>query len=528
MEQVSLKNISLNDQKTWSLFHEGRTRGVFQCESKLVQHWLKKIKPVNIWELSVVIAIVRPGALESGFAEMYVENKSKDESEIESFGHPVIDEIFAVNKGVLIFQESLISLARKLAWPHLPENENLLKADLLRKAVGKKDQAKILVIGKEFVEGCLHNGVTQEVADKLFEVIKNCGRYLFNLSHSFQYATVAYFTAYLKVHHTLQFYSVYQSYAKHKQSIKRNGKEIGSKFIEIKELANDAKKMGITLVGPNINYKNQHFKIADFNGTELLYGLTSIKWCTSLGTKLDNFPNITNWQQFLLLTQSKHYGFTINKTCAESLVRVGAFKDVGLNRSLLINLSNFYRFFTDTELQDFNVWLVNNKDAKIDIKDLAGIVKEKIEGHVTSRRIEKVKEHFMLWEQDIKVEDHPAAIEEWEIDLLGIAISASALDTKEYSTHTCDECTPEINEKWARKVLHVKLNAIKFTQTKTGQNPGQRMAILDVSDYTGTQQFPVFPEQFTLYEELLMEGNTVKLLVVNGKKGFFVEEIEQL
>lgn len=528
MEQVSLKTIPLNDNDTWKLFHEGRTRGVFQCESKLVQHWLKKIKPINLWELSAVIAIVRPGALESGFADTYVENRNKSPEEIESFGSPIVDDALETTNFILCYQEQLLAIARRLAWPHLPENENLLKADTLRKAVGKKDQAKILSIGKEFVEGCLQNGVTQEVADKLFEVIKNCGRYLFNLSHSFQYATVAYFTGYLKVHHPLQFYSVYHSYAKHKQAIKRNGKEISSKFIEIKELANDAKKMGITLLGPNFNSKNAHFKISDLNGTELMYGLTSIKWCASLGTKLENCPTITNWQQFLLFSSTKHYGFTVNKTCVESLVKVGGFRDTGLGRSLLLNIFDFYNFFTDTELQDFNVWLVNNKDQNIPVSQLGELLTKMTEANVTTRRKAKVAERLLLWEQDRKVQDHPAAVEEWEIDLLGIAISASSLDTKEYATHTCDECVPELNEKWARKVLHVKLNNIKFTETKTGANPGQKMAILEVGDYTGTAQFPVFPEQFMMYEELLMEGNIVKLQVTNGKKGFFVEEIEQL
>ena len=257
MAPITLENIPLDDEKTWKLIQSGQTRGVFQCESKLVQHWLKKIKPHNLWELSAVIALVRPGALESGFADKYVKNKFGDE-EIESFGHPIIDDIFAPTHGILCYQESLIVLARKLAWPHLPEKENLLKADALRKAVGKKDQVKILAIGKEFVEGCLHNKVEPEIANKLFEVIKNCGRYLFNLSHSFKYAMVAYFSAYLKAHYPAQFFTTYLSYAKFKATINKFGKEISSKWIETKDLYVDGIRFDINLIGPNINNHNIH------------------------------------------------------------------------------------------------------------------------------------------------------------------------------------------------------------------------------------------------------------------------------
>jgi len=524
---ITLENIPLDDEKTWKLIQSGQTRGVFQCESKLVQHWLKKIKPHNLWEMSAVIAIVRPGALESGFAEQYVKNKFGEE-EIESFGHPLIDDIFAPTQGVILYQESLLVLARKLAWPHLPEKENLLKADALRKAVGKKDQVKILAIGKEFVEGCLHNKVEPEIANKLFEVIKNCGRYLFNLSHSFKYAMVAYFSAYLKAHYPAQFFTTYLSYAKFKATINKFGKEISSKWIETKDLYVDGIRFDINLIGPNINNHNMQFRIAEAGSNKILFAIPAIKWCSSLGNKIHDLPKIDNWQKFLLLTTTEYYGFCTDKRAAEALIRSGSFRDTNLSRSCLSSLFEFSYKMTPTEQKVMEYWLVENKDNKLPLTTFVEIVKEKVLPKARKDRRLKLQQYVDMLPKDLEVVDHPAAIEEWEKDLLGVAITATSLDAKESASNTCDECVPEHCKPWEKKVLHVKINDIKFTTTKTGANPGLKMAIIDVSDYTGNQSFPVFPDQFNMYEEFLMIDNMIRLDVINGKRGFVVEEIQQL
>jgi DNA polymerase III alpha subunit len=525
LEQLTIQNIPLNDEKTWELFQKGQTRGIFQCESRLVQHWLKKIQPKNLWELSAVIAIVRPGALESGFAETYVENGNKPLEEVESFGHPMVDEILEPTRNVILYQESLITLARRLAFLHLPDKEAKLKADLLRKAVGKKDQSKILLIGKEFVDGCLHNGVTEEIANKLFEVIKNCGRYLFNLSHSFQYATVAYFTAYLKVHNPLQFYAVYLSYAKHRQSIRYGGKEIASKWIETKDFVNDARKFGVDTLSPNINKKNIHFKI---EGDKMRFGLTSIKYCSGLATKLDQYPEIKNWQQFLLLCTTKYYGFKVNASAVECLVKTGSFIDTNLSRSVLYNLILFTDVLSVKESEALQAWLVKNKDIMVSVAEFPKIIEEVVIPEAMAKRVPILQEHLKLLPGDLAIKDHPAAIEEWESAYLGIALSASSLDGKDHASNTCDECVAENCPLWARKTVNVKLDSIRFTTTKNGANPGQNMAIIDVSDYTGSLSLAVFPEQFALYEDVLMEKNMVAISLVNGKRGFVVNEITQL
>jgi DNA polymerase-3 subunit alpha len=306
---IDLPNFSYDCPKTWSLLQSGLTKGVFQCESKLVQSWLKKIAPANIWELSAVIALVRPGPLKSGFADDYVAYK-KGLKEFESFGHPIIDEVFSTTEHVLLYQESLMALGSKLAFQHLDEIKRAIKVDNLRKGVGKKDQAKLIAIGKEFTAGCLQNGVTEEVANKLFEVIKNCGRYLFNLSHSVVYAHLAYDTAWLKANYPLEFTSVYLTYAQFKQGQRKHNEELAGKFKEIQEFIIESPSLGIEILPPNFNERNENFKIID---DKIIYGLSHIKsFGHSTFDKIKDYPIIDNWHKFFIMASTDVYGSKIN------------------------------------------------------------------------------------------------------------------------------------------------------------------------------------------------------------------------
>ena len=146
MVKFDISQINYADTKTWELIKSGATKNIFQCESRLLSHWLKKIQPNNLWELSIILALVRPGALNSGTADDYIAYKNK----VKEFQpiHPIVDKILETTNHCLVFQESLMQIGGKLAWPHLPDKEKSLKVDELRKAVGKKNQEKILKIGK--------------------------------------------------------------------------------------------------------------------------------------------------------------------------------------------------------------------------------------------------------------------------------------------------------------------------------------------------------------------------------------------
>lgn len=513
MTNFNISNIQFDDQQVWDLICSGKTKGIFQCESQLVQHWLRKIQPRNLWELSIVIAIVRPGPLKSGFADEYLAYRT-GEKDFESFGHYIIDEVFGITDHILVYQEQIMNLGSRLAWPDLEENDRLCQVDDLRKAVGKKNQEKILSVGQKFVKGCIENEVSQELADKLFNIIKNCGRYVFNLSHSMAYAYIAYKTAYLKTYYTKEFYATYLTYAKFKLD----------KWDEIYQLIYDLKSFNIPIEGPNINFKNEHFKIINGN---IVYGLSHMK---HFGTHTIDFikdlPEINDWRQVVLLTCSKEFGNRLNKRTAEALISTGSFKDTKISRNTLLEIYTQLNSLTDRELE----YLISQLPTFSKISDLPSLILATGEAKSNKKRILSVQTIAALVKKAIENNfDNPSWIEKQEEIYLGCPITATSVDFKiSDASDRCIDCDDNC-PLWNKKRIAVVISEIIFTETKKGTNPGQRMARISVYDSTGKiSNLPIFPDLFQISEEYLMENNTVLLYIKKGRQGWIVDGIEQI
>lgn len=503
-----------SDEKTWNAICDGDTQGVFQMESGLVKHWVKLIKPRNIWELSAVVAIVRPGALQSGFADEYVAYKN-GQKEFESFGHPIIDEIFESTNHVLLYQESLMLLGSRLAWPDLPEKEKKINVDVLRKAVGKKNQKKILEIGELFIHGCVKNGVEKDVADKLFEIIKNSGRYLFNLSHSFKYAQIAYETAYLKVNYPLQFFTAYLSLNREQQPAKKQKENLVN-------LINNAKKMGIKIFSPRIENANQEF-LLDKDKNCLYWGFNSVKFVSSgfisaiskPDFHLDGFKNLLE----LLLTDK--FGYKPDSRCCESLISTGAFSSVYSSRKSLLNTYQFFRKMTSREIS----YIFENNE-EILPERISDIIIDCIENCCKGKRKNTLRlelDHFALFE-----ETQPGWVEEQEKEFLGYPVSLTRLDAKIQGDTSCLEAL-QIDQSGATAIVAGIICGVKHTETKRGKNPGQKMAIVDISDDTGKLNgLPVFPKIYDAYGQFLIENNTVLFHLYKGDSGWIVNNLEQI
>lgn len=502
--------LDYKDSKTWDLIQSGRSKGLFQCESPLVQYWLKNIEPDDIWEISDVIAGVRPGSLKSGAMDEYLAIKNGDKQP-QSFGYKIIDDVLASTKSTLLYQESLILLGLQLAWPHLEENERLVKADNLRKAVGKKNQKKILEIGHEFVEGCIKNGVNQETADRLFEIIKNSGRYLFNASHSMSYAHWMYQTAYLKANYPHQFFCVYLEYADEKLD----------KWSELYDLVQDAKRYNIQVLTPNINIKNPEFRINDDGNIH--YGLRHIKYVnTAFIELLPQLPDITDWKQIIMLCCSNKFGKTINIKTSEALIKTGAFHETLISRHDLWSLVTLTNVLTDKELN----WVLDriyNCDTLNEYLDL--LIKCANEVSNKKRR-ETLMSHIKLTE--FGIQDPIGAIEVAERNYLGIALTGVKSDfITSTAVDTCLDCLNETRT-YSRKEVGCIIKNIRLTVTKNGENPGQEMAIIDVYDSSGElNKLPVFPDTYSAFSDLLIVDNLVVLTLQKGKKGWVIEKIEQ-
>lgn len=503
--------MTYNDPKVWKMLCCGHSKLIFQCESKLVQHWLKKIKPTNLYELCDVVALVRPGPLNSGMVDEYIKYKNLGKK-FESFGHPIIDSIFNSTHNTLCYQEQLMQLGSELAWKDLSTKDRGIKSENLRKSVAKKLQDKVMIIGKDFVEGCVRNGVREDVATRLFNIIKASGRYIFCRSHAFKYAKVAYETAWFKVYFPKQTFSTYLSYAKF---VNRPNHD---KWDEIADIIQEAREIGIDILPPNINSKNYGFAI---EGQSIRYGLGSIKYFGGDTIEdIKKLPKITNWKQVVLLCNTDVFGKRLRSTTAEALILTGAFSDSGTNRRTLLNLYGFFNNLTDREIE----FIIERWDNINLPGELGPLIKECVEKICRGdKRKNTVLSELALLQTDTF--DHPAWIEENEQKYMGIGLTASAADLVDMAVDKCIDCYGNFPKNTVKN-LTVVINEIKVTTVKKGQSAGMDMAIINVHDASGVlNKIPIFSELYEECREYISVGNTIHLSIIMGKENWLGHNI---
>src|SRR6185295_7816258 len=232
---IDMASLPLDDPEVYRLFQEGRTKGVFQFESGGMVDLLRRARPTKFEDLAAFNALYRPGALDAGMVDEYV-RRSNGLSKAK-YLVPAMKEILEETYGVIVYQEQVMQIAQAVAGFSLGD------ADLLRKAMGKKDRAIMEQQRDKFVDGAIAQSYTKEKAGAIFDFIEPFARYGFNKSHSVAYALVAYQTAWLKVHHPRHFMAALMSSEMDKT-------DSVVKFIQ------EASQMGIDVLPPEVNESN--------------------------------------------------------------------------------------------------------------------------------------------------------------------------------------------------------------------------------------------------------------------------------
>jgi DNA polymerase-3 subunit alpha len=262
---LDLDAIPLDDRKTYKLFQEGRTVGVFQMESTGMQDVLRKMKPTEFNDIIACNALFRPGPLQSGMVTEYIERKHRRRKII--YEHPVLEPILKDTYGVIVYQEQAMLIAREMC------GFSGGKADELRKAIGKKIQEKMDSLGKEFVAGAVARGVPADVAANVFAQIQKFGGYGFNKSHATAYALIAYQCAWLKANYTREYLigmlnSELRSGGNTKSAAGDDQKKFYRYLMEVE-------RMECRLLPPDINHSHQYFSKEGDDG--IRFPLLSIK-----------------------------------------------------------------------------------------------------------------------------------------------------------------------------------------------------------------------------------------------------------
>lgn len=250
--EIDLNNIPLDDEKTFELFQQGKTTGVFQLESSGMKRYLKKLKPTVFEDIIAMVALYRPGPME--WIPDYIAGKHGTKK--VTYLDPRLEPILKNTYGIAVYQEQVMQMARDLAGFTLGE------ADILRKAVGKKIVELLTEQKKKFINGCVKNGLSKENAEKIFSFIEPFAGYGFNKSHAACYAMIAYQTAYLKANYPTEFMAALLI------SDQGDNDRIA---IEIEE----AKQMDIEVLPPHINESFKDFTVVD--DTTIRFGLLTIK-----------------------------------------------------------------------------------------------------------------------------------------------------------------------------------------------------------------------------------------------------------
>ena len=312
-DQLDISNIDLNDSKVFELLSAGKTTAVFQLESPGMKDLIKRLKPTKFEEIVALLALFRPGPLDSGMHDEFVNRKNGKVP--VTYPHKLLEPVLSETYGVILYQEQVMESARVLA------GYSLGQADILRRAMGKKQVEEMDKQRTIFVNGCKDNNIKEDLANKIFNLIETFAGYGFNKSHSAAYALLSFQTAYLKTYYPEYFMAAVLS------SAQGNTDKISS-------IIKECKDMNISVLSPNILTSGTNFFVNPKKQIE--YGLTSLKGVAE--SFIYHLSDIREKHTFKnLLDFSKKVNVKLGgKKSLESLSKAGAFDSICHSRSIAL------------------------------------------------------------------------------------------------------------------------------------------------------------------------------------------------
>ena len=460
-EHLDIALLPLDDKKTYQLISSGDTAGIFQMESSGFTEMVKKLKPSVFEDIIAAGALYRPGPLDSGMVEIFINRKHGRER--VAYQHPKLESILKDTYGVIVYQEQVMQIAQVLG------GYSLGRADLLRRAMGKKKADLMALERSGFVEGCAKNGVDVKLATELFDTMEQFAAYSFNKSHSAAYGLITYQTAWLKAHHPVEFMAALLT------SEKDNTDKVVAHIAE-------ARADGITVLQPDVNESDLAFGVAPDPkkpGAQLIrFGLGAIKGVGEnaiegiLAARAKPFAGLYD---FCSRTDMRK----INKKVVEALVAAGALDFTGKPRKALFEcieaaLQQGASAQKDRESGQFGLFGGGAKAA------------------------EKAPEERVLGKEEWG-ERERLALEKQAIGfyITGHPLARYAEDVKRFATHTCASLAT------ARGFEKVAVAGIVQGWRERLTKTGKRIAFAVLEDLTGTRDLVIYEDIVQKYDSLL-------------------------
>lgn len=307
---IDITQISRDDEATYEIFEKCQTTAVFQLESRGMKELIRKLKPDCFDDIIALVALFRPGPLESGMVDDYINVKHGAKAE---YAHPLLEPILNPTNGVILYQEQVMQIARELA------GYTLGGADMLRRAMGKKKPEEMAKQRAIFTEGAINNNIDESIATYVFDLMEKFAGYGFNKSHSAAYALVAYQTAWLKRHFPTAFMAAVMS----------SDMDNTDKVVILIE---ECREMKLTLLPPDINLSDYKFTVNDKD--EIVYGIGAIKGVGEAA--IEDLLKERDENGFFagLYDLCKRVELRkVNRRVLEALIKAGAFDRINANRA---------------------------------------------------------------------------------------------------------------------------------------------------------------------------------------------------
>ena len=467
-KEINLSELPLDDKKTYELFQRGDTTGVFQLESAGMKRYLRGLKPTTFEDIIAMVALYRPGPMQ--FIDSFIRRKHGEE-EI-TYLHSGMKNSLKNTYGILVYQEQFMQISKE--WCGFTGGQ----ADTLRKAVGKKKIDLMKKVKPEFVEGAVKvGGATKEIAETFWTQLEEFANYCFNKSHAACYGLIAYWTAYLKAHYPDAFMAALMT---------SDHDDTDRLAIEITE----CKHMGISVLSPDVNESFVEFAVVP-NENKIRFGMSAVK-----GVGVGAVEEVLRAREDGPFTSVEDFARRVstskfNRKAWESLIKSGAFDDMGDRSDLLFNLDSITSFASKLQ-----------KEAASGQTNLFGML-----GGDDAASVQSI---LHLQKAPVKHDDKERLM--WERELLGLYISAHPLDR--YETYLSEQTQPltQLVPEYDSRMMTVGgiISTVRTIVTKSGS----KMAFVGIEDKFGEGEIIVFPN---LYEKVGAKLVQDAVIRVSGK-----------
>jgi DNA polymerase-3 subunit alpha len=474
-QRVEPYDFPRDDQETFALLCRGETKGVFQLESGGIRDLLQRMKPDHFRDIIATNALYRPGPLEGGMVDDYIEVKHGRKA--AEYKHPVMKEVLEETHGVMVYQEQVMRILNRLGGIKLANAYSCIKA------ISKKKLEMIAKYREQFIEGANANGMSKDEAAELFSLIEKFAGYGFNKSHSTAYALIAYITAYLKAHYPVEFMAALLSGDIPGRNFKR--KDALVEHIE------DCQRMEVTVLPPDVNRSEGDFSVLE---GQICFGMSAIKGCGGAAAAAITKERIAHgpFKSIFDFCERLDPG-SVNRTAIESLVKAGAFDSFGAKRAQIAAS-------IDRALQSGAAAASDRRSGQM---GLFGGDEDEEPATAGAANLPDLPE----WEERDRLAK--------EKEVLGYYLTSHPLAEHQKTLETyCSHTTTQAAElkHRAEAMLGGMISSLKLSNTKNPK-PGCpcRFAMFDLEDTEGVMRCIVWPEQYAQFEPLIFADSIVVL-----------------